>query len=372
MGDFMKLTCSQTALAEAVTNVQRAVSSKTSLPVLEGILIKAKNNQITLCGYDLEIGITTVIDADITDEGAIVVSAKLLGDIVRRLPDETVCLETDDRFITYINSGQAEYKIVGIAAADYPELPSFEKTDTLTIQSGLLKNMIKQTLFAVSDNISKPIYTGSLFDIEEHVIRIVSVDGYRMALRKETIACEKNSRFVVPGKALSEVLKLISDEEKNTEILIGQRHAVFQIENYSIFTRLIEGNFLDYKSTIPAGNKTEACVVTRDMIGSVERMSLLTSDKIQSPIRFTVNAEEIKLSCSTAIGKANDAIKTPVKGEDVEIGFNNRYLLDALKNTDTDIVKLELNGPLTPMKIVPTEGDAFLFLVVPMRLNNEN
>ncbi len=209
MGDFMKLTCSQSALAEAVTNVQRAVSSKTSLPVLEGILIKAKNNQITLCGYDLEIGITTVIDADITDEGAIVVSAKLLGDIVRRLPDETVCLETDDRFITYINSGQAEYKIVGIAAADYPELPSFEKTDTLTIQSGLLKNMIKQTLFAVSDNISKPIYTGSLFDIEEHVIRIVSVDGYRMALRKETIACEQNSRFVVPGKALSEVLKLV-------------------------------------------------------------------------------------------------------------------------------------------------------------------
>lgn len=368
----MKLTCSQANLAEAVTNVQRAVSSKTSLPVLEGILIKAKNDQITLCGYDLEIGITTVLSADITEEGSIVVSAKLLGDIVRRLPDETVHIETDDRFITYITSGQADYKIVGIAAADYPELPSFEKTETISIQSGLLKNMIKQTLFAVSDNISKPIYTGSLFDIENNVIKIVSVDGYRMALRKEAIDCEKSSRFVVPGKALSEVLKLVSDEEKNTEILIGQRHAIFKIENYTIFTRLIEGNFLDYKSTIPADSKTEACIVTRDLIGSVERMSLLTSDKIQSPIRFTVGEEDIRLSCSTAIGKANDVIKTPVKGEGVEIGFNNRYLLDALRNADTDIVKLELNGALTPMKIVPTQGDAFLFLVVPMRLNNEN
>ena len=368
----MKLNCSQSKLAEAVTNVQRAVSSKTSLPALEGILIKAYKNQITLCGYDLEIGITTVIDADVITEGEIVVSAKLLGDIVRRLPEENVHIETDDRLITYIFSGQAEYRIVGISSAEYPEIPSFEKTDTLTIQSGLLKNMIKQTLFAISDNISKPIYTGSLFDIEDKIIRIVSVDGYRMALRKEPIDCEENSRFVVPGKALSEILKLVSEEKENTEIILGQRHAIFHIEQYSVFTRLIEGTFLDYKSTIPKENKTQAPVGTREMINSVERMSLLTSEKIQSPIRFTVTEDSIKLSCSTAIGKANDVIKTTVSGEEVEIGFNNRYLLDALRNADTDIVNLQFNGPLTPMKIVPVQGDSFLFLVVPMRLNYEN
>lgn len=367
----MKIRCSQKELSNAVTNVQRAVSSKTSLPALEGVLIKAKDNKITLCGYDLEIGITTFLECQVIEEGEIVVSAKLLGDIVRRLPENIVDIKTDDRLITYISSGQADYQIVGISAGEYPELPKFEEMEVITIKSGILKNMIKQTLFAVSDNMSKPIYTGSLFDIEENVFKIISVDGYRMAIRKEIIDCKNNSKFVVPGKTLGEILKLSSEEENNIEIIIGQRHAVFKVDNYSIISRLIEGNFIDYKKTIPEDVKTEVNINTRNLISSVERMSLLTSDKIQSPIRCTIDKEEIKLFCSTAIGKATDSLHAPITGEEVEIGFNNRYLLDALKNSDTDEVKLQLNGSLTPMKVVPTKGDSFLFLVVPMRLSNE-
>lgn len=367
----MKFTCLQKDLSNAVSNVQRAVSAKTSLPALEGVLIKSKDNQITLCGYDLNIAITTVIDADVMNPGEIVVSAKLLGDIVRRLPGESVNIETDDRLITYITSGQAEYQIVGISAGEYPELPTFEEMDKLTIKSEILKNMIKQTLFAVSDNFSKPIYTGSLFEIEENIFKIISVDGYRMAVRQETIDCKKNSKFVVPGKTLGEILKLASDDEHMIDIIIGQRHAIFKVENYSIISRLIEGNFIDYKTTIPQETKTEVIINTRDLIGAVERMSLLTSDKIQSPIRFVADENDIKLFCSTAIGKANDSLAAPITGEQVEIGFNNRYLLDALKNAETDEIKLQLSGSLTPMKIVPIQGDAFLFLVVPMRLNNE-
>lgn len=367
----MKITCSQSKLSEAVTNVQRAVSTKTSIAALEGILIRAQENKITLCGYDLEIGITTSIDANVIESGDIVVSAKLLSDIVRRLPEETVNISTDEKLITYITSGNADYKIVGINSYQFPEIPSFDTIDEINIKNGLLKNMIKQTLFAVSDNFSKPIYTGSLFDIENNEFSIVSVDGFRMAIRKEKTDCTKNSRFVVPGKALSEIIKLNSDEEKDTQIIIGQRHAIFKIENYSIFTRLIEGTFLDYKATIPSESKTELPVGTRELINSVERMSLLTSEKIKSPIRFLVSDNKIKLSCSTAMGKATDVINSTVAGPDVEIGFNNRYVLDALRNTDTDIVKLQLNGPLTPMKIIPTQGDSFLFLIVPMRLSNE-
>lgn len=367
----MKITCSQKDFSNAVTNVQRAVSTKTSLPALEGILIKTGENKITLCGYDLEIGITTSIMATVIEEGEIVVSAKLLGDIVRRLPEETVELSTDERLITYIESGQAEYQIVGISAGEYPELPKFEEMDTLTMKSGILKNMIKQTLFAVSDNFSKPIYTGSLFDIEENVFKIISVDGYRMAIRKEIIDCKKNSKFVVPGKTLSEVLKLTGDDENNVNIIIGQRHTIFKVENYSIISRLIEGNFIDYKTTIPPQTETELIINTRKLTAAVERMSLLTSEKIQSPIRCTISDKGIKLFCSTAIGKATDSIESPVTGKTVEIGFNNRYLLDALKNTETDQIKLQLAGSLTPMKVVPVQGDEFLFLVVPMRLNNE-
>lgn len=367
----MKFICSQKDLSYAVSNVQRAVSAKTSLPALEGILIKSKDNNITLCGYDLEIGITTEINSQVLEQGEIVVSAKLFGDIIRRLPEEKVKIEVDERLITYITSGQAEYQIVGISAGEYPELPKFEEMETLSIQSGILKNMIKQTLFAVSDNFSKPIYTGSLFELESNLFKIVSVDGYRMAIRQEVMDCKNNSKFVVPGKTLSEILKLANDEESNIELVIGQRHAIFKVENYSIISRLIEGNFIDYNTTIPPESETSVVINTRSLLNAVERMSLLTSEKIQSPIRFIADEDGIKLFCSTAIGKANDALPAPVEGKNVEIGFNNRYLMDALKNADTDEIKLEINGPLTPMKIVPVKGDSFLFLVVPMRLNND-
>lgn len=363
----MKFSCNQKDFSAAVTNVQRAVSTKTNLPALEGILIKAEEGKITLCGYDLEIGITTFIECNVQEKGEIVVSAKLLGEIVRRLPENTVDIKTDEKMIVYINSGQAEYNIVGISSEEYPELPKVEEMENISINSNIIKTMIKQTIFAISDDLTKPIYTGSLFDIENNLLKIVSVDGFRMAIRQETISCDKNSKFVVPGKTLSEILKLITDDENNVDIIIGQRHAVFKIENYSIISRLIEGNFLDYKTTVPPDKKTEIVINTRSFIAAVERMSLLTSDKIQSPIRCVVEDTQVKLFCSTAIGKANDAIAADINGENVEIGLNCRYLLDALKNTETDEVKIQLNGSLTPMKIVPIEGDSFLFLVVPMR-----
>lgn len=365
----MKIVCEQSSLSSAVTNVQRAVSTKTTLPALEGILIRAENGKIKLCGYDLEIGITTTIDAQIEKEGAIVVNAKLFGDIVRRLPNNVINIETDDKYITYISSGEVKYQIVGMYPGEFPDLPSFDEIDDITIQSQLLKNMIKQTIFATSDDLSKMVYTGALFEFENNVFRIVAIDGIKMAIRKEDVSYDKESRFIVPKKALNEILKLGSDDdEEEIRIITGQRHAIFKIKNYSIFTRLIEGTFIDYKKTIPPTVNTETCVVARDFINSVERMSLLTSEKIQSPIRLHFSESEISLSCSTTIGKANDSIKALVKGRELEIGFGNKHLLEALRNTDSDIIKIELFDGSTAMKITPTEGDSYLFLVVPMLL----
>ena len=224
--------------------------------------------------------------------------------------------------------------------------------------------MIKQTIFAVSDDMTKPVYTGSLFELKNNVFKIVSIDGFRVAIRQEAVSCGISSKFIIPGKTLSEILKLVSDDEKDTSVTLGKRHAVFRIENYSIITRLIEGNFLDYNSAIMPGAKTELRVNTRNLISAVERMSLLNSDKIQSPIRCMVYDTQVKLSCSTSVGKANDSIDAKISGENVEIGLNNRYLLEALKNTETDEVKIQLNGSLSPIKIMPVEGDSFLFLVV--------
>lgn len=366
----MKISVLRTDLAEAVSVVSRAVSSKASIPALEGILIKAYGSKITISGYDLEIGINTSIDATVSDQGEIVVSAKYFSEIVRKLPEEVVCIETDDRMITYITSGHADYQIVGMNSAEYPDLPKFEENEGFEVKGEILKEMIRQTVYAVSDNNSKPIYTGSLFEIENKLFKIVAIDGYRMAIRQENVDSEVNSQFVVPGKTQQEVLKIIGNDEENVYISVGQRNIMFKIGEYSVISRLIEGTFLDYNSTIPKTSKTDVVVNTRLLINAVDRMSLLNGDKLQSPVRCIFAGEEIRLSCTSAIGKANDVISAPVNGDDVEIGFNNRYLLDALRNIDADEVKITLNGGLSPMIIKPLKGDSFVSLVVPMRLAN--
>lgn len=368
----MKISCLRTDLAEAVSNVSRAVSTKATIPALEGVLIKAYDSKLNISGYNLEIGITTDIEATIQNEGEIVVSAKLFLDIVRKLPEEIVFIETDDRMITYITCGQVDYQIVGMSSVEYPDLPSFEQTDGITVNEKILRDMIRQTVYAVSENTAKPIYTGSLFEIENGIFKIVAVDGYRMAIRSENVDSESNTSFVVPGKTQQEVLKLLNEDEENVEIIIGMRHITFRVKNYRVISRLIEGTFLDYKTTIPKEEKTEVVINTRKIINSVERMSLLNNDRIQSPVRCKFSDDEIKLSCASAVGRANDVISVPVIGESVEIGFNNRYLLDALKNSDTDEIKLVLNGALAPMIVKPVKGDCFLSIVVPMRLANEN
>ncbi len=366
----MKINVLRTDLAEAVNNVSRAVSNKASIPALEGILLKAYGSKLSISGYDLEIGIVTNIDATIQEQGEVVVSSKLFSEIVRKLPEEVVCIETDDRMITYITSGQADYQIVGMSSVEYPDLPKFEENENFEIKAEILRDMIKSTVYAVSDNNAKPIYTGSLFDISDKTFKIVAIDGYRMAIRKEEIDSDTNTQFVVPGKTQHEILKLINDDDINVNISVGQRHILFKIEEYSVISRLIEGTFLDYNSTIPKTSKTDVVINTRSLISSVDRMALLNNDKIQSPVRCSFTSEGIHLSCTSAVGKANDKIAVDVLGEDVEIGFNNRYLLDALRNADTDEVKIILNGSLSPMIITPVKGDSFVSLVVPMRLSN--
>lgn len=368
----MKITCLRTDLANAVANVQRAVSAKAAIPALEGILIKAYNNELVLSGYDLEIGITTTMEATIKEEGEVVVSAKLFSDIVRKMPEEIMEVSTDERLITYIKSGQADYQIVGMSSGEFPDMPKFDILDELTINAGILKNMIRQTIFAISELKDNPIYTGSLYEMNENSLRIVALDGFRMAIRSESVACKKTPNFIVPGKTQLEVLKLITDDEDDVSLGIGQRHIIFRIKNYSIFSRLIEGTFLNYESTIPKGSQTEMVINTRRLLNAVERMALITNERVKTPIKCSIANDGIDLTCITSIGKASDFIDVEYTGKDVAIGFNHKFLIDALKNTESDEVKIIINGALSPMIVKPISGDSFLFLVVPMRLSNEN
>jgi len=366
----MKITCDKRKLNQAVLNIQKAVSTKSSVPALEGILIRAQENSVFLCGYDLELGITTIFDCNVEEKGSIVLNAKLLAEIVRRLPDATVTISCDEKQMTAIKSGEAEYSLAGIPAQEYPELPTVSGETTLKIQSGILRSMIHQTLFAVAESDAKPIHTGTLFELEPNKLRLVSVDGYRLAIREESVQTDLETSFVTPGKTLSEVLKLLDDDDSEVELQIGKRHILFSIQNYTVISRLLEGEFLDYRAAVPKECSTELKVSTQSFINSVERVSLLITDRLKSPIRCLFEDGEIRISCSTAIGRANDKLTAQMTGNSLEIGFNNRFLLDALRNTECDEIRVQMSGPLSPMRILPPEGNSFLFLVLPVRLKS--
>lgn len=365
----MKFQCSKNVLNEAVSNVQRAVSTKSTMPALEGILLRSDNNRLTLCGYDLEICITTTIDADIQEEGAAVVKARLFSEIIRKLPENKISITVDEKNIVYISSGNVDYKIVGIPAADYPELPVIHSSEKITISGELLSNMIRQTIYAIADNDLKPTNKGTLFEIEENILTMVSLDGYRLAIRTEKIDYDKDKYFIVPGKSLSEVLKLISEDTENVSFTPSGRHVIFRIDDYCIISRLIEGQFINYKASIPIQHSTELRINTRKLVDVVDRMSLMLTDKMKSPIRCVIEDGKIKTACNTTLGQAHDEIDVQMTGEPVEIGFNNKFLIDALKNSETDEIIMELSGPNKAIVIKPTEGNSFLFMLMPMRLS---
>ncbi len=368
----MIFTCEKSKFAEALSNVQKAVSPKSTIAALEGILLTAKGETLELCGYNTELGITTSIPATVKEEGSIVLNAHLFTEIVRKLPDDLIEVHVSGNLTAKIISGQSHFELIGIDSNEFPSLPTVDGSDFLELPVSTVKSMIRQTIFAVSENDSKPVHTGTLFDIKDKTITLVSVDGYRLAIRKEPIKEEVELSFVVPGKTLREVLRLLPDTEETLKISAGMQHIVFYVGDYSVVSRLLNGEFLDYKATVPQKNKYTVSVNTQDFANSIERVSLLITERLKSPVRCLFLSDKIHLSCNTTIGKASDELsaKSDIKTE-LEIAFNNKYMTDALKNTDCDEITIGLGGPLNPIKIMPKEGESFLFLVLPVRVKAE-
>ncbi len=369
----MKIICNTSVLAEACNIVQRGVPQKSTLPATEGILLQAKNSKLTLTGYDLEVGITTTIECSTETEGNIVLNARLLCDILRRLPAQSVTINCDSHNLCKITSGEAEFSLVGIPADDYPELPTVSGGIPFAIKQGILKNMVKQTIFAVAVQDIKPVHKGIKFEVENNNLRLISCDGFRLAIRNETIEyAGDDMTFVVPAKTLSEVVKLTDDDDSNITFSIGKKFILFEIGNYRIISRLLEGEFFNYKNAIPSESTTKARVNLKLILESVERTSLLITSKIKSPVRCIFDDNTIRISSATALGAATDKIPASIEGKRLEIGFNNTYLTDCLRTVDVDEVKIELSSPVSPIIIKPVEGDNFIFLIIPMRLKNEN
>lgn len=366
----MKFSCEKALLQAAISTTSRAVSPKSSIPALEGILLEA-GNDLRLTGYNLETGIRTIVPADIREEGTLVLGARLFGEIVRKLPDDIVTFQSEN-YMVNIKCGMSEFNILGTDPEEFPELPTVEYQNSLILPQSRLKAMISQTLFAVSDNESRPIHTGSLFEVDSNGLTIVSVDGYRLALRHEAIDKKEGAEtfsFVVPGAALSEVEKIRSDVDEPASVTQGARHVMFKVGDTMLVSRRLEGEFLAYRQAIPRNNTIHVEGETRALLSSIDRVSLIISDKLKSPLRCVFDSNLLKISTKTAIGDAYDECPLSGDGGGLEIGFNNKYLMDALKAAPADKVRLELTTGVSPCVILPTEGEEnFLYMVLPVRL----
>ncbi|MCL2408614.1 MAG: DNA polymerase III subunit beta [Oscillospiraceae bacterium] len=370
----MKFTCEKLLLLAAILTASRAVSSKSPVPVLEGLLIEASFSEgaVNVSGYDLKMGIVSTVPAEVASDGEIVLNARLFAEIIRKLPGETVTLQINEEASVssvVIKSEFSVFEILGSAADDFPELPKVEDGRPFEVSGEMLKKMISQTNFAVSDNESRPIHTGALFETGKE-LTIVAVDGYRLALRRETMEEDAPATvFVVPGTALTEVER-ITDETSNIAITVGEKHIMFTFGDTVLITRRLEGEFINYKNTIPQTNEIKIRVTKSQLIDAVERVSLVISDKIKSPIRCVFWDGVIKLYAMSAIGKAADECRMDGDGGGLEIGFNNRYLLEALKAApDTDVL-IELSTSTAPCVINPVEDGkgGFTYMILPVRL----
>lgn len=369
----MKFSCEKSTLLDAIQTTSRAVSTKSTIAILEGLKINA-SAEITISGYDLNMGITTNFDADIMETGEIVLNAKLLGDIIRKLPDDIIFFETDEKLLTTIKCGRSVFNLVATPSTDYPQMPQVNCEKQIKINQPMLKSMISQTIFAVSDNEAKPIHTGCLFETEQNKLNIVAVDGYRLSVRREVLENppEQDMKFVVPGTALREIERILSDNpEKTVSIYPDEKHILFEIDKTVFITRLIDGEFLNYKAAIPAKKENTVTVNVHELINCIERVSLIVSEKLKNPIRMNFDGPVIKISCITTIGKSYDECQIENPVDNLEIGFNNRYILDALRACTDEKIEMALGGALNPMVIRPVDdGEKFTYLVLPVRLKS--
>lgn len=366
----MKFSCEKYLLQAACATASRATASKSPIPALEGMLIEALAD-VKITGYDLKKGIYTSIAADVAKPGSVVVGARLFGEMIRRLPDGIVTITADESNSVNVKCGKSEFNFMGMSADDYPEMPGVDGVNNITLPQKILRSMINQTIFAVSDNDVRPIYTGTLFEIEGDELTLVSVDGYRLAKRCEKLesAQMENCSFVVPGSALSDVERICGDEDENVSISVGAKHISFSIGETVVVSRRLEGEFLNYRKSIPEIFRYKVQVERSELMTTIDRVALIVSEKNSSPVRMSFNDGSIDCLCVTPIGKAEDVCTCDGSGEGLEIGFNDRYLMDALKASGKDKINICLNTASSPCVVeAADESQAFTYMILPVRL----
>ena len=365
----MKFSCEKNLLQTACTTASRATASKSPIRALEGLLIEA-GGDVKVTGYDLKEGIYTTIGADISQIGSLVVNARLFGDIIRKLPDGIVTVTTDGLNVN-VKCGKSDFNIMGISPEEYPEMPDVDDQDDIVLPEKTLRSMINQTLFAVATNDARPIYTGALFEAENDTLTIVAIDGYRLAKRTEKLekTREEAIRFVVPGTALGDVERICEEKDETVRIAVGSKHISFTIGETVVISRRLEGEFINYKRSIPENFRHVLKIDRSEFMAVIDRVSLIISEKNSSPVHLFINDGNIECSCVTPIGKAEDVCLCEGNGEGLEIGFNDRYVIDALKAAAKDELLFCLNTASSPCILKAADGtEDFIYMILPVRL----
>ncbi len=368
----MRFTCEKIMLVQGLNIAGRTVAQKSSLSVIEGILCKAGLG-LSLTGYNMETAITYEIEAEVADPGQCILPAKLFGDIIRRLPEGPVTVVVSDDYKVSIRAGYASFTISAESAEDYPELPDVNSGRPIQIPQNKLKELISGTIFAVSENQGRPIHTGVKFEVTESAITAIAVDGFRLARRtyhpEEGIGRELS--FVVPAAGLKEVEKIVADVEDMASFTLGTKHILFQIGKATLVCRLLEGEFLDWRRVVPTNCPVKLVANVGELASSVERVGLIVSEKYKSPVRCIFSHNELLMRTNTTIGAAEDKCSLAGDGKELEIGFNVRYLADALKVVPSEEVTLELTNGLSPIVLTPVDDKYdFAYMVLPVRIKN--
>lgn len=367
----MKLICKQSDLSNALNIVQKAISLKTTLPILTGILLEAKNGTLKLTGNDLSIGIEKSIEAEILEEGTTVVSSRIFGEFIRKLPDANVEISMNDKKLE-IECMKSHIDLITYDAIEYPELPQITESNAFTISKMLFKNMIRQTIFATSQDETRPILTGSFIEINKNNISMVAIDGFRVAIKNAQINTSLETKMVIPAKTLNEINKIIGSSEDNDliEIFVSDKNILFKIDDIKIVSRLLEGEYVKYSQMIPHEFKTRIEINAADLLHGIERVSLLSREGKNNSIKLSIQDNKLEISSIVEIGHASDELPLKLEGNKIDIGFNPKYLIDVLKVIDSEIIYMEFLANISPCIIKPKNNDNYTYLVLPVRIPN--
>ena len=366
----MRFNCQVSELMAALSTVSRALAVRSTLQVLEGVLVESCPEGLKLTCTDLALGIETSIAAEISEDGRVVLPGRLFGEIVRKLPGGTVEISVNDRYAATIRCQSSRTTLAGLNPVEYPELPQVEGGSRVSIAQKTLKDMVQKTCFAIATDETRPILTGCLMEISEQEVRMVALDGFRLAMRRADLAqpVEQPVQAVVGGKMLSELAKVLADEEEPVELNIGRTHLSADMGSTRVVTRLLEGEYIRYRQILPTEWQTRIQVKCEDLGNSIDRASLIAREGKNNLVRFHIEGDTLTLTSNAELGDVQEQMNILTEGKDMDIAFNVRYISDVLKVLGEESVCMRFNSNVSPCVICPPEGEDYLYLVLPVRV----